>query len=47
MNARRDARCRYSNANDMVDKLHDLMADAPDEHMRHEIQKLISKMETM
>lgn len=47
MNARRDARGRYSNASDMVDRLHDIMADAPDEHMRHEIQKLITKVESM
>lgn len=49
---RRDARGRYSSegysrTGDMVNRLHDLMADAPDEHTRHEIQKLISKMESM
>lgn len=53
-NARRDSMGRYSreggysrSADDMVEQLHDLMEDAPDEKSRQEIQKLISKMETM
>lgn len=51
-NARRDAMGRYSSegysrADDMIDQLNDLMEDAPDERTRMEIQKLITKMESM
>lgn len=51
-NARRDAMGRYSSegysrAEDMIDQLNDLMEDAPDERTRMEIQKLITKMESM
>ena len=51
-NARRDSRGRYSRegysrADDMVDRLRDLMQDAPDERTRQEIQRLVTKMEQM
>ena len=51
-NARRDSRGRYSSegysrAGEMVDRLRDLMNDAPDEHTRQEIQRLVTKMEQM
>ena len=44
--ARRDSRGRYSRAG-MADKLRELMADAPDDRTRQEIQKLADKMESM
>lgn len=49
-NARRDSMGRYSSrgysrAGDIVDRLRDLMADAPDETTRMEIQRLVSQME--
>ena len=40
---RRDGMGRYSRAG-LADKLRELMADAPDEHTRMEIQKLVDKM---
>ena len=51
-NAKRDARGRYSSegysrTGDLVDRLRDLAADAPDERSRMEIHKLVSKMEQM
>ena len=51
-NARRDSRGHYSSegysrAGEMVDKLRDLMSDAPDEHTRQEIQRLVTRMEQM
>lgn len=51
-NARRDSRGRYSNegysrTGDMVERLRDLMRDAPDERTRQEIQRLVTKMEQM
>jgi len=38
---------RYSRAGDMVERLRDLMHDAPDDHTRSEIQRLVTKMEQM
>ena len=46
-NARRDARGRYSRADDMIEQLHELMEDAPNEKTRVEMQKFITKMEGM
>ena len=51
-NARRDSMGRYSSTGysrdmEIVAKLKDLMNEAPDERSRMEIQKLVSKMETM
>ena len=38
----------YSGAvDDMVDKLHDLMSDAPNEEIKSEIKRLVSKVENM
>jgi len=50
--ARRDSMGRYSRegysrAGDMADRLRELMNDAPDEHTRQEIQRLVTKMEQM
>ena len=41
---RRDSMGRYSR-DGMADKLRELMADAPDERTRNEIQRLVEKME--
>lgn len=49
-NARRDSRGRYSSegySGDMISELNDLMNDAPDDRTRQEMQKFISKMESM
>lgn len=51
-NARRDSRGRYSSdgysrTGDVVSKLRNLMDEAPTEQARMEIQRLVSKMETM
>lgn len=50
-NARRDSRGRYSRGNSrdsgMVSELRELMRDAPDEQTRMEMQRLISRIETM
>jgi len=51
-NARRDSMGRYSSEGysrnaDIVGQLRDLMNEAPDDRSRQEIQKLVSKMETM
>lgn len=57
-NVQRDSRGRYtSRRNDgysyhdgrevMIDKLNDIMYDAPDERTRQEVQRLISKMQSM
>lgn len=40
---RRDSMGRYSRS-DLTDRLRDLMSDAPDEHTRMEIKRLIEKM---
>ena len=55
-NARRDSMGRYSNRggysyddakDDMIEELHELMHDAPDEQTKKEFQRFISKMESM
>lgn len=50
-NSRRDNRGRYSRGGSrdsgMVSELRDLMKDAPDEQTRMEMQRMISRMETM
>lgn len=51
-NARRDSMGRYSRegysrADEMVDKLRELMHEAPDDRSRQEIQRLVTKMEQM
>lgn len=53
-NARRDSRGRYSRdggyamANEqMIEELHGLMEDAPDEKTRQEIQRFVKKLEMM
>ena len=48
-NARRDSMGRYSReySGDMVEKLRDMMEEAPDDSTRQDIQKLISKIEKM
>ena len=47
-NARRDAMGRYSRAGeDIAEQLRDMMADAPDEHIRMEIERLANKVEKM
>lgn len=43
---KRDSMGRYARANDMmIDELREMMNDAPDEHSRMEIERLINKME--
>lgn len=49
-NARRDSMGRYSSRGysrdgDLVDQLHDLMQDAPNENIKREMQKLAEKIE--
>ena len=49
-NARRDNMGRYSNVysrGSMVEKLHELMEDAPNDQIRQDIQRLISKAENL
>ena len=46
-NARRDSMGRYSSDGGMVDELHELLEDAPNEAVRRDIQRLIDKMEQM
>ena len=51
-NANRDRMDRYSSegysrTGDMVERLRDLMMDAPDERTKQEIQRLVTKMEQM
>ena len=43
----RDAMGRYSRKGDIIDRLHDIADNAPDEMSRREINKLISKMQEM
>lgn len=47
----RDSMGRYSSAgysrNGIVDEMRELMQNAPDEHTRQQIQRLMSKMESM
>lgn len=48
MNARRDSMGRYSRAGeDIAEQLRGMMADAPDEHIRMEIERLANKVEKM
>jgi len=49
-NARRDSMGRYSgeygySRNDLADKMRELMADAPDDRTRQEIQRMVEKLE--
>lgn len=49
-NARRDSMGRYSgergySRNDLVDKMRELMEEAPDDRTRQEIRRLVEKME--
>lgn len=52
-NARRDSMGRYSSegysraADDVVERMRDLMQDAPDEQTRQEIQRLVTRMESV
>ena len=49
-NARRDSMGRYSRddqVDGMVHKLRDMMEDAPNDRIRSELQKVVSKMESM
>lgn len=51
-NAKRDSMGRYSSegysrADDLMDSLYDLMDDAPNDRVRQEMQKFITKMEGM
>ena len=48
MNARRDSMGRYSRAGeDLAEQLRDIMQDAPDDHIRMEIERLANKVEKM
>ena len=50
MNARRDSMGRYSRddqMDNMVDQLRGLMDDAPNDRVRSELQKVVTKMEQM
>ena len=51
MNARRDSMGRYSRedgySGDVAEQLRDIMDDAPNEHVRQEIQRLVTKIEKM
>lgn len=44
-NARRDSRGRYSRAGDLSEQLRGLMADAPNDQIRQEMQMLASRIE--
>ena len=48
---RRDSMGRYSRedgySGDVTEQLRDIMDDAPNEHVRQEIQRLVSKIEKM
>ena len=49
-NARRDSMGRYSrtgNPDEMVDQLEELMQDAPNEQIKHQIQQLVQQIEQM
>jgi len=49
-NARRDSMGRYSRAEEMdgvVESLREIMNDAPNDNVRQEIQRLVSKVEKM
>ena len=48
MNARRDAMGRYSRAGeDIAEQLRGIMHDAPDDHIKMEIERLANKVEKM
>lgn len=47
MNARRDSMGRYSGDDGMVDELRGLMADAPNESIKRDIQRIVDKIEQM
>ena len=47
MNAPRDARGRYSGAADVMADLQEVMAEAPDDRTRQEIQNLITRLGRM
>ena len=44
---RRDSMGRYSRGNGMMQELHELMDNAPDDKTRQEFQRFIQKMEQM
>lgn len=44
-NARRDSMGRYSRDGGMVEELRELMNDAPNDSIRHDIQRLVDKIE--
>ena len=44
-NARRDSMGRGYSRNDLVDRMRDMMEDAPDERTRQEMMRMIDKME--
>lgn len=47
-NAKRDSMGRYStDSNMMLDRIHDMMAEAPDERTRQELQKFMTRLEQM
>ena len=45
MNARRDSMGRYSGDDGMVEELRSMMAEAPNEAIRRDMQRIIDKME--
>lgn len=45
--ARRDSMGRYSRTGNFAEELRELMADAPDEHTRKELERLAMKTENM
>jgi len=47
MNARRDSMGRYSRDDGMVEDLRSMMADAPNEQIKRDIQRLVDKIEQM
>lgn len=46
-NARRDSMGRYSRGEGLAEELRDLMEEAPDEQMKQEFRRFISKIENM
>lgn len=40
-----DRAARYPNRNDLADKMRELMADAPDDQTRREIQRMVDKLD--
>lgn len=45
-NARRDSMGRYSRQGDMVEQLRDMMMDAPNDEIRRDYEKIISRIES-